>query len=291
MKEEEPCVCKPSSCDKGMKKEEPCVCKPSDTNIQKNFVYVLGKIQTKFPSLGIKKEYFQAVERLDTAGRTDYEVMKTVISNKENQYLLKHIRWILTMEGIEIYNLKPSNPTDFNLLAESLTSPSSTDVNVVIGTCGSESTSNMHQDHKLPIVHFDQIYSINLNTLMKTLPKPRDKAKEGKDYSAKSEELLHRIMQMSDNVGAIDEHRALNYLAARYPACYEKTVEMHHKDFSLSAIEVKTSRLSRSRKILDCIFTYTNRKTDINEKWFCRVDSTELFPFLVTSLSPYYDRQ
>ena len=33
-----------------------------------------------------------------------------------------------------------------------------------------------------------------------------------------------------------------------------------------------------------------NRATDVVEKQFLRVDVTEEFPFLVTRLSPYYDR-
>jgi PatG C-terminal len=38
------------------------------------------------------------------------------------------------------------------------------------------------------------------------------------------------------------------------------------------------------------IFTYTHRQTDVAEKYFIRIDVTEEFPFLVTKLSPYYDR-
>lgn len=33
-----------------------------------------------------------------------------------------------------------------------------------------------------------------------------------------------RIVQIADNAGATDEHRALNYLVVRYPRIYEKAV-------------------------------------------------------------------
>ena len=36
--------------------------------------------------------------------------------------------------------------------------------------------------------------------------------------------------------------------------------------------------------------SYANRSTDFTEKFFVRVDVTEEFPFLVTRLSPYYNR-
>ena len=54
--------------------------------------------------------------------------------------------------------------------------------------------------------------------------------------------------------------------------------------------EVQPSRLSGVRKIVDTVFSYTNRQTDVTEKYFVRADVTEAFPFLVTKMSPYYDR-
>lgn len=97
-------------------------------------------------------------------------------------------------------------------------------------------------------------------------------------------------MQMADNAGATDEHRALNYLAVRYPAIYATAAEAYGRSCSLTAVEVRPSRLSGTRKIVDVIFAFTNRSTDVTEKYFVRVDVTEEFPFLVTKLSPYYNR-
>ncbi len=58
----------------------------------------------------------------------------------------------------------------------------------------------------------------------------------------------------------------------------------------MAGVSAVSSRLSGTRKIVDVVFTYTNRATDVQEKFFVRVDVTEEFPFLVTKLSPYYDR-
>ena len=95
---------------------------------------------------------------------------------------------------------------------------------------------------------------------------------------------------MTDNAGATDDHRALNYLAMRYPGIYAKAAEEFARDFSPSGVEVRPSPLSGTRNIVEVIFSYTNRNTDFTEKYFVRVDVTEEFPFLVTKLSPYYDR-
>jgi PatG C-terminal len=98
-----------------------------------------------------------------------------------------------------------------------------------------------------------------------------------------------RIMQMADNAGAMDEYRALNYLAVRYPAIYATTAEAHEQNCSLTSVTVRPSRLTGTRRIVDVIFAYTHRQTSVTEKYFIRVDVTEEFPFLVIRLSPYYD--
>src|SRR5215204_1580011 len=115
-------------------------------------------------------------------------------------------------------------------------------------------------------------------------------APSGRELGAAAEEIFSRILQMADNAGDTDEHRALNYLAMRYPGIYAKTAEQFRQNFSLTGVEVRPSALSGARKIVDVIFSYTNRNTDFTEKFFVRCDVTEEFPFLVTKLSPFYDR-
>ena len=106
-----------------------------------------------------------------------------------------------------------------------------------------------------------------------------------------AEEVLNRIMLMADNHGATNEHRALNYLAVRYPSIYALAAERYAENAAFSGIEVKPSLLGGGvRQIVDVIFAYTHRQTDVVDKYFVRVDVTEEFPFLVTKLSPYFDR-
>ena len=97
-------------------------------------------------------------------------------------------------------------------------------------------------------------------------------------------------MQVTDNAGATDEHRALNYLAMRYPAIYAKAADQFGRASSLTGVDVRQSPLSGTRHIVDVIFAYTDRNTDFTEKFGVRVDVTEKFPFLVAKMSPYYDR-
>jgi hypothetical protein len=166
--------------------------------------------------------------------------------------------------------------------------PSHSDLDLVVGVRGPIAPPDVCNGLMLPIVGVDQIYSFDRATLIKSIPRP-DKVSE-KDFGPIAEEIFTRITQLSDNAGATDEHRALNYLSVRYPAIYITAADAFGRNFSLSGVEVRTSRLSSTRRILDVIFSYSNRQTDVMEKHFTRVDVTDEFLFLVTKMSPYYDR-
>jgi hypothetical protein len=254
-----------------------------------SFVYALGRIEARFPRLSVEKEFAQATGRAETAGLTDRQALHKVLSRRENRYLSRQLCWVLTIEGLETYLLHPQDPTDIELLLESVRpAPVATDIDVVIGVRGPIAPPELCNGLTLPIVVFDHIYSFDRDSLIKAIPPPEKST--AKEFAPAAEELFDRIMQITDNAGATDEHRALNYLAIRYPPIYARTAEEFARNSSLTSVSVRPSPLSGVRKVLDVILAYTNRNSDVTEKFFVRVDVTEKFPFLVTKLSPYYDR-
>jgi len=253
-------------------------------------VYAIGRIDARFPNLAAEKEFAQATARTDTAGKTDQQTFHAVLSKRENRYLLRQLCWVLSIQGLETYLLVPRDPLDVDLLVEAIRpAVSPGDIDVVIGRRGPIAPPAMCNGLMVPIVAFDQIYSFDRSALIKAIPKPEKS--NAAQFGPAAEELFNRIMQMTDNAGATDEHRSLNYLAMRYPAIYLKTADEFALDFSLSGVEVRLSPLSSTRRIVDVVFSYTNRNTDFTEKYCVRVDVTEEFPFLVTKMSPYYDRE
>jgi hypothetical protein len=254
-----------------------------------SFVYAIGRVEPRFPNLAAEKEFAQATGRTNTAGKTDQQTFHAVLSKRENRYLVRQLCWVLTIQGLETYLLVPRDPADMDLLVEAIRPASSpNDIDVVIGARGPIAPPEMCNGLMVPIIMFDQIYSFNREALIKAIPKPAKAT--AAQFGPAAEELFNRIMQLTDNAGATDEHRALNYLAMRYPAIYAKAAEQFGNDCSLSGVEVRPSPLSSTRNIVDVIFSFTNRNTDYTEKSFVRCDMTEEFPFLVTKISPYYDR-
>jgi hypothetical protein len=238
-------------------------------------------LEARFPNLAVEKEFAQAGGRADTAGKTDQQAFHAILSRRENRYLTRQLCWVLTIQGLETYLLVPRDPADFDLLVEAIRpAPTPGDIDVVIGVRGPNAPPTVCNGLMVPIVAFDQIYSFDRDVLIKAIPRPEKTP--AAQFTPAAEELFGRIMQLTDNAGATDEHRALNYLAMRYPAIYATAAEGFGRDFSLSGVDVRPSLLSGTRKLLDVIFAFTNRNTDFTEKFFVRVDVTEEFPFLVT---------
>ena len=256
----------------------------------RSYVYALGRIEPRFPSPAVEKEFAQAAGRADTQGKTDRETMQAVLSARENRYLARQLCYVLTVQGLETYIVTPRDSADFDLLVEAVRAvPRPSDLDVVIGLLGPIAPPEMCNGLMVPIVAFDQVYSFDRDALIKAIPRPDKVA--AKEFGPAAEELFDRIMQMTDNAGATDENRALNYLAVRYPAIYATAAEAFGRNSSLTALDVRLSSLSGVRKIVDCIWSFTHRQYDVTERFFCRVDVTEEFPFLVSKMSPYYERQ
>jgi hypothetical protein len=266
----------------------PCpTCGANGASMPPSYVYALGSIEPRFPRLSVEKELAQATGRAETVNLTDRQALRQVL--EQNRYLVKQLCWVMTVGGLETYIIVPRDPTDWSLLVETLRpNPRPGDVDLVVGMRGPLAPPDMCNGLTVPIIAFDQLYSFDRDSLIGSIPRPERVAAER--FREAAGEVFDRLMQLTDNAGATDEHRALNYLTVRYPAIYAAVAQAQGRNCSLTAVDVRPSALSGVRNIVDVIFSFTDRATDVVEKQYLRVDVTEEFPFLVTRLSPYYDR-
>jgi len=256
------------------------------------YVYALGQVVPRFPSSGVEKEFARVAGETETTGLTDRETFHAVLSKRENRYIARKLCWVLTIEGVATYVLFPRHRGDLEFLVEAIRSvPKPEDVDVIIGEKGPVAPPEMCGGLKVPMVAFDHVFSFDRDSMIRSIPRPGSiPEKDDRKFRSAAGELFDRIMQMADNMSVTDEHRTLNYLAVRYPVIYAKTSEEFGRDFSLTGVEARPSRLSGARRIVSAIFSYTHRETDVTEKYFVRVDVTEVFPFMVTKMASYYDR-
>ncbi|KOV94951.1 hypothetical protein ADK65_30460 [Streptomyces sp. NRRL B-1140] len=249
----------------------------------------MGQIRVQFPSLGVEKEFAQAVGRAEPPDLTDDEALYRVLSDPDNRYLVRQLCFVLSVQGVETYILHPRDSAGYDLLIEAIRPVSGPwDLDVVIGRRGPVAPPELCNGLTVPVVVFEQIYSFDSGELIRAVERPSEIPAE--DFETASGKLLERLLQIGDNSGATDEHRAINYAAVRNEKIYQETVREYARGFRLSAVEVCPSRLSGSRRILDIVFSFTSRKVDVTEKSFMRIDVTEMFPFTRTNWSPYYDR-
>lgn len=272
----------PSTCSCQTTSAEPVPAPPP----RPSFVYAVGAIDARFPSLGVEKEFMQTVRKEETANKTDREVLCQVL--RANRHLAREVCWVLRVEGLDAYILRARDTDLLDLFVDALSAPSSLmHRDVVIGLRGPLAPPEMCNGLMVPIVVVDQLYSFDVSSFLSSIPKS---AAAPDAPAGSAEEVLLRILHMTDNVGETDEHRALNYLALRYPAIYTTAAEMFAKDCLLSTVDVRPDVLSGARKILAVIMTFVSRKTEVTEKFAARVDVTEKWPFLVSKLQSYFDR-
>jgi hypothetical protein len=256
------------------------------------FIYAIGRIEPRFPSLAVEKEFAQVIKRAETVNLTDRQALYEVLSDPQNRYLIRQLCWVFIIGGMETYLLQVRDPADLEVLKDSVSperGPSN--IEVVIGIRGPIAPPEMCNGLMVPIVGFDQIYSFTREEFIDSVPRPSTvpESKE-KQFRAAVKELFERLIQIADNAGAMDEHRALNYLAVRYPNIYARAAESYQQNASLAGVQVRPSVLSGTRRIMEVIFSFTDRQTDVTDKYCVRVDVTEEFPFLVSPLSPYFER-
>ena len=268
----------------------PCPACGGGAGAPASYVYALGQIETRFPRPSVEKEVAQATGRAETAGQTDRQAFQHILSQRENRYLARQLCWVLTVQGLETYILQPRDPADLDLLIEALRGPPDPVpwISTVIGLRGPVAPPNYCNGLMVPIVAFDQIYTFSKDALIEAIPRPE--GIPAARFGPAARELFETIMQMTDNAGATDENRALNYLSVRYPAIYARAAEAFAGNLGLTGVDVQPSSLTGIRNVVEVIFSFTHRTTGVIEKSFVRVDVTDEFPYLVTKMSPYYDR-
>jgi len=268
----------------------------SPRNEMPSFVYVLGRIIPKFPSESVEKEYRQAIAREGSEkskarskkdSLTEDETKKVLLTDPQYRYLARQMCWVLTVQGLETYILLPRDAADLGLLCDSLRDmPLPTDIDVVIGVRGPIAPPELCNGLMLPVVSIDQLYSFNVDALINSIPRP-EKSTE-KEFIKGATGLFQMIQQMTDNAGATDGYRALNYLTVRDPLIYHELWQKQEAGFLLTDAKVRPSRLTNLRKVMDVIFCYSHKQSGVVQKSMVRIDVTEEFPFIASELSPYY---
>src|SRR4051812_6148590 len=59
-------------------------------------VYAVGRIEPRFPSIAVEKEFAQLVGRADPTKRAGYDLMRDILTDPDNRYLARRVCWVFT---------------------------------------------------------------------------------------------------------------------------------------------------------------------------------------------------
>src|ERR671919_224711 len=61
------------------------------------YVYAIGRVEPRFPTLSVEKEFAQSTGKAATTGLTDRQALHAVLSNRQNRHLLRQLCWVLSV--------------------------------------------------------------------------------------------------------------------------------------------------------------------------------------------------
>ena len=266
---------------------------PGPTAAPDRYVYAIGRLEVRFPSLGIERE-FQQRERQTFAGKTPPktrgELLHSVLDG--NAHLAQRVCYVLQVGGIPAYILVPSNASlRADLLGGVKNLSRQEHWLVVIGRIGGGGAPTACGGIVAPLVTMDQVYSFSETEWFASLKArvgpvlEKRKASAG-DFREQVQELFGRIVHSGENVGGTDAHRALNYAVVQHPGLFLAYLERFERCV-LDRVETRLVQGIGMRRMIAVVLTFLDRSTGVPERVFCRVDVTEEWPFLAGAIEGY----
>jgi hypothetical protein len=267
------------------------------------YVYAIGRLRAVFPSKDIEKEYQQLLTQEDLRATTEEQRLYNVLSRPENVFLAREMAWIFEIQDVATYVLQPRSSVELQAMLDAIKpdDPTQLEYDVIIGT--QEPLPGVQVD--LPAVVVNRLYHFTAKSFAESIPipsaisgMPTGTAKDQATASFRAMVLaiFQDMLQMADNTGDADKHRALNYVSLNYPDIYALKWQPSGPGgastndlLNFTGVEVRHSPLSNLRKIMEVIFNYMS-SSGVASRYYTTVDVTGQFPFLVTKLQPYFER-
>lgn len=253
-------------------------------------VYAVGRLRARFPSVAVEREV-QALAGSDPQALLAPADVAELLSSREHLHLARHMCWVL--EGplnAEACVVTPRDREDLDTFVVAL----SDDEDVVHAVVGSPATAETPfacpVRTGLPAVWADQFLSFKVDEFIDAMPTPPDLG-EGhavEEWRQNARSLFNWLTQRSGNLGTSDQHRAMNYLALRYPALYHLTYQQQTAGSLLIGVDARRS-FTADRRAVTVRLTFRNPHTQVVERYQCDADIHDVLPFLAQPLARTYE--
>ncbi len=263
-------------------------CGPS-YSMPDQFVYAIGTLDVQFPSLGVEREFTHRERQTASSNNgveTRGERIHRVLS--QNHYLARNVCYTLSVGSVPAYVIAPVSASVGTDLVETIsTIGQPTTRSVVIGQRVGNSAPETCGGLLLPVLACDLVYTFSLEDwcdgLAATAKEALEacKVKKG-DFQTIATEVFNRVTSSMENIGGLDTHRALNYVAVQHPGFFIAAAERANTHV-LDRIETRPVQARDARSHVAVIATFIQSRTGVPERLFCVIDVSERWPFVAAT--------
>jgi hypothetical protein len=195
---------------------------------------------------------------------------------------------VFVNQAQDCFVIVPRDQHELLVLIEGFVSSTDSSIIVVIGrsTAGAQWAPDTGEP-ALPRFGVDQLIRFEKDEFVGRVPRSTDLPEE--EFKNSIRYIFSRILRRSNNAGISDDHRALNYIALRDPAIFEVSTRAAAKSLMLASIDARPQIFSDGRRTVTVRFNYRGPGNGLTERYSCRVDVTEQFPFILSPMQQTFD--
>ncbi len=259
-------------------------------------VYGVGRVRGSFAHLGAERE-LQAVTGADPHAVVPAADLAQLLADPSHRHVATQMCWTFESRlGTPGFTLVPRDREDLTLLIDFLQDDDLLHVIVGSPAIGGSPFACPVQTG-LPAVWLDQLFSFNPIELIEAMPTPSAARSTDVDEGAADETakwqragttLFDWLTRRLDNTGVSEQHRALNYLAVRYPAMYHLAYDQQRVGKVLIGLDAYP-RQGQERRAVLVRLTFRNPHTQVVERYHCEVDIHDVLPFVTRPFALSYD--
>lgn len=247
------------------------------------YVYAIGHIDVRFPSLGIEREYQQRERALQDLPQQRHARIVSVL--QKNPHLATRVNYVFVVGGTPVFALSPSSGSLKDAFFKALSRSQETDYScIVIGRVHAFTNPATYGGLLLSQVSVDQLYGFSAAEWAEGLAKVAQPALQSRKveagrFQSVSQDIFREVTTMPENMGISDGHRALNYLIVQHPGMFLAAAE--RPGHALDRIETRVLQSVAGRRHVAVILKFLDRGTGVPERLYTTVDVTEEWPFVV----------
>jgi hypothetical protein len=260
--------------------------------MRERYVFAVGKLDVRFPNLGLEREFQRAAQRMTVSGEKERgtrgagargERIARVL--RDHRHIAMRICPLLKVGGVPAYVIAPAAAYVRDSLIEALPTIDKDDQwAVAIGRLGPLCRPSDCGGVVAPVLSCEELYSFSIDEWATDLAAALQPAIEAKRVTKQAvadaaRELFATVLSSAENAGATDAHRALNFALVRHPGLFLAAAERSGRAV-LDKIETRLLPGLSGRRQVGIVLTFVDSTTGVPERQFSRIDVTDQWPFV-----------